>query len=56
LSAIATATDLNIVVNYPARDRLSPQQDITRAEISALIYQTLMAINWAKAIDSPYIV
>ncbi|MCC3408023.1 MAG: S8 family serine peptidase [Microcoleus sp. PH2017_10_PVI_O_A] len=56
LSAAATATALKIVVNYPARDRLSPQRDITRAEISALIYQTLVAINRAKAIDSPYIV
>ena len=54
VSAIATATDLNIVVNYPARDRISPLPDITRAEISALIYQTLVAINPAKAIDSPY--
>jgi hypothetical protein len=40
VSAIATATDLSIVVNSPARDRLSPLRDITRAEISALIYQT----------------
>jgi len=56
LSAIGTATSLKIVVNYPARDRLSPLQDITRAEISALIYQTLVAINRAKAIDSLYIV
>jgi hypothetical protein len=56
LSAIATATDLNIVVNYAARDRVSPLRDITCAEISALIYQTLVAIHRAKAIDSPYIV
>jgi subtilisin family serine protease len=56
VNAVATATALKIVVNYPARDRLSPQRDITRAEISALIYQTLVAINRAKAIDSPYIV
>ena len=56
VSAIATATDLNIVVNYPARDRRSPLPDITRAEISALIYETLVAINRAKAIHSPYIV
>ena len=56
LSAAATATALKIVVNYPARDRLSPLRDITRAEISALIYQTLVAINRAKAIDSPFIV
>lgn len=56
VNAVATATALKIVVNYPARDRLSPQRDITRAEISALIYQTLVAINRAKAIDSAYIV
>ncbi|WP_293336100.1 S8 family serine peptidase [Microcoleus sp. CAWBG58] len=56
VNAVATATALKIVVNYPARDRLSGQRDITRAEISALIYQTLVAINRAKAIDSPYIV
>ncbi len=56
LSAIGTATALKLVVNYPARDRLSPLRDITRAEISALIYQTLVAINRAKAIDSDYIV
>ena len=54
LSAIATATDLNIVVKYRARDRLSSLREITRAEISALIYQTLVAINRAKAIDSLY--
>jgi subtilisin family serine protease len=56
VNAVATATALKIVVNYPARDRLSPLRDITRAEISALIYQTLVAIKRAKAIDSPYIV
>jgi hypothetical protein len=47
---------LKIVVNYPSHDWLSPQRDITRSEITALIYQTLVAINPAKAIDSPYIV
>lgn len=56
LSAIGTATSLKIVVNYPSRDWLSPQRDVTRGEISALIYQTLVAIKRAKAIDSPYIV
>ncbi|MEB3884745.1 DUF1565 domain-containing protein [Lyngbya sp. CCY1209] len=54
--AIATATDSRIVVNYPSRTTLSPQRDITRAEISAILYQTLVAIDRAQAIDSPYIV
>jgi hypothetical protein len=56
LSAIATATALKIVVNYRSHDWFSPQRDITRSEITALIYQTLVTINRAKAIDSPYIV
>ena len=53
---VATATERRMVVNYPARDRLSPARDITRGEISALIYQTLVATNRAEAINSPYIV
>ncbi|NJL66960.1 MAG: S8 family serine peptidase [Microcoleus sp. SM1_3_4] len=56
LNAVATATALKIVVNNPARDRLAPLREITRAEISALIYQALVARNRAKPIDSPYIV
>jgi hypothetical protein len=55
-AAIATATERKIVVNYPARDKLSPARDITRGEISALVYQTLVATNRAEPINSPYIV
>ena len=53
---IATATETKIAVNYPARQKLSPARDITRGEISALIYQTLVATNRAEPINSPYIV
>lgn len=53
---IATATEGKIVVNYPAREKLSPARDITRGEISALIYQTLVATNPVEPINSPYIV
>ena len=53
---IATATEGKIVVNYPAREKLSPARDITRDEISALIYQTLVATNPVEPINSPYIV
>ena len=53
---IATATESKIVVNYPAREKLSPARDITRDEISVLIYQTLVATNRAEPINSPYIV
>ena len=53
---VATATDMNMVVNHPVRTRLLPLLSITRAEISALIYQTLVATNRAKPISSQYIV
>lgn len=53
---IATATERKIVVNYPARPKLSSARDITRGEISAIVYQTLVATNRAQAINSPYIV
>jgi len=44
---IATATEGKIAVNYPARQKLSPAREIARGEISALIYQTLVATNRA---------
>lgn len=53
---IATATEGKIAVNYPAREKLSPARDITRGEISGLIYQTLVTTNRAEPINSPYIV
>ncbi|EKQ70834.1 hypothetical protein OsccyDRAFT_1139 [Leptolyngbyaceae cyanobacterium JSC-12] len=55
-SAIATATANQIVVNYPALRRLRPTQPTTRAEVSAFVYQCLVALNQAPAIASPYIV
>jgi len=53
---IAAATESKIAVNYPAGEKLSPARDITRGEISALIYQTLVATKRAEPINSPYIV
>ncbi|MFP4296507.1 MAG: S-layer homology domain-containing protein [Spirulinaceae cyanobacterium] len=55
-NAIATATQKRLVVNYPDTKQLDPLQDITRAEIAALIYQALVATQKASAIASPYIV
>ncbi len=53
ITAIATAKQ--IVVNYPQVNQIEPLRDITRAELSALLYQCLVAINQAASIDSPYI-
>jgi S-layer homology domain len=53
---VATATQRRLVVNYPNVSQLRPVQEITRAEISAFIYQALVATNQATAIASNYIV
>jgi hypothetical protein len=53
---VATATQRRMVVNYPNVTQLRPMQDITRAEITSLIYQSLVAQQQAPAIASNYIV
>jgi parallel beta-helix repeat protein len=55
-NAVATATQKRIIVNHPQVDQLEPMVDITRAEVAALIYQTLVSAGQARAIDSPFIV
>jgi len=54
--AAGTAAESNIVVNYPSRDQLKPDQPTTRAEVAALIYQALVASGKAESIQSEYIV
>lgn len=54
--AIATATQRRLVVNYPKPNQLDPMRNITRAEITALIYQALVETGRAEAIASPYII
>ncbi|MGK7901228.1 MAG: DUF1565 domain-containing protein [Hormoscilla sp.] len=53
---VATATQRWMVVNYPQKNILNPMLDSTRAEVSAFIYQALVATNKAPRISSPYIV
>ncbi len=53
---VATATQKRMVVNYPDVRKLDPMREITRAEVSALVYQALVELNKAAAITSPYIV
>jgi parallel beta-helix repeat protein len=55
-AAIATATQKRLVVNYPDPQYLNPLRDITRAEITALLYQALVATADAEFIASPYLV
>ena len=53
---VAAATSAGIVVNHPDRAQLNPNQDITRADAAALIYQALVYSGKAQKINSPYIV
>jgi len=55
-AAVATATQQRIVVNYPDPKLLEPSRSATRAEVAAMIYQALVAIQRTPAINSPYIV
>lgn len=45
VGAVATATRENIVVNYPNPQVFKPNRPATRAEITALVHQTLVAQN-----------
>jgi len=53
---IATATEKQIVVNYPNLTQLNPMREITRSEVAALVYQALVSQGQASAINSSYIV
>ncbi|MGD1950559.1 MAG: S-layer homology domain-containing protein [Leptolyngbyaceae cyanobacterium] len=53
---MAAATESNIVVNYPNLESLNPNQPATRAEVAAMIYQTLAAQGRVDAIDGEYAV
>ena len=56
--AVATATQKQFVVNYPDVKRLHPEQDATRAEVAAMVYQALKDANkWdLSGVNSDYIV
>lgn len=56
VDAIATATVEEMIVNYPDTTLLAPQRQITRAEVAAIICQTLVSQHRTDRINSPYIV
>lgn len=53
---VAAATAAGLVANYPEPKLLKPNQDATRAEVAALIYQALVQAGKAEKIPSQYIV
>ncbi len=53
---VAAAVDRRMVVSYPNVAQLDPLRDITRAEVVALVYQSLVVQGRVPALSSPYIV
>jgi hypothetical protein len=55
-TAAVAATQHRLVVNHPDPDLLHPQQPITRGEVSAFVYQALVAQGRAPLINLPQVV
>jgi HEAT repeat protein len=52
---VATATQNQVVVNYPNVQQLNPQRNATRAEIAAMAYQAMALKGSASPIASGYV-
>lgn len=55
-NAIASATANQLVVNYPNLSQFNPNEQATRAEVAAFVYQALVNAGQAEVIPSPYVV
>ncbi|RUR75717.1 DUF1565 domain-containing protein [Chlorogloeopsis fritschii PCC 9212] len=53
---VVTATQKQIIVNYPKLNLLNPTREATRAEVAAMVYQALVDAGRVATIDLPYIV
>jgi hypothetical protein len=56
MPAMATATQLGMVVNYPTPTLLNPKTPASRAEVAVMLYQALVATGEVAPIQSEYIV
>jgi parallel beta-helix repeat protein len=52
---VAAAMKRNILVNFPTPAAFAPNRPATRAEVAALIYQSLVDLGRVPVISSPYI-
>ena len=53
LKAVAGATEASAVVSYPNSDELSPNRQATRAEVAALVYQSMVQAGKAQPLSEP---
>ncbi|MEB3162080.1 MAG: S-layer homology domain-containing protein [Prochlorothrix sp.] len=56
ISSVAAATERRLVVNYPNVQVLNPNQNATRADVAAFIYQALASQGQVAQVNSPYVV
>ncbi|MGL5133474.1 MAG: S-layer homology domain-containing protein [Planktothrix sp.] len=56
IEAVAAATEAGLVVNYPDKNTLNPNQPATYGEVSSMIYQGLVYQKKAEPISSDYLV
>jgi hypothetical protein len=56
IDAVSAATQAGLVVNYPQPKVLNPNQNATRAEVAALVYQGLVRTGKVQPIPSDYLV
>jgi hypothetical protein len=56
IAKVAAATEKGLVVNYPDRALLNPNEPATRAEVSAMIYQALVISGKVEPLSNPYVV
>ncbi len=52
---VIAATEKRIIVNYPNTKQLNPTREATRAEVAAMVYQSLVDARRVVVINSPYI-
>ncbi len=53
---VSTATKAGLVVNYPNPKTLNPNQNASRAEVAALVYQALVHSGKVEPVPSQYVV
>ena len=53
LKAVAGATEASAVVSYPNSDELNPNRQATRAEVAALVYQSMVQAGKAQPLSEP---
>ena len=56
IEGVAAATEAGLVVNYPDKNTLNPNQSATYGEVASMIYQGLVYQKKAKPISSDYLV